>query len=556
MQNTSEAQAAPLSVHDAPRRLQPSRVAVFVILLALLIFFGLVRYRLRDMPLERDEGEYAYSGQLMLEGIPPYQLAYNMKLPGIYAAYAAIMAVLGETPTGIHLGLLLLNAATIVVMYFLAARLFGRLAGVIAACSYAVLSASSSVMGFQAHATNFVVLPALIGVLLLLRGMDSNNAWALFVGGVSSGIAVLMKQHGIFFVLFCMLYLWFEPARGSKEARFTARRIAIYVAGVAVPYAITCLWLLKAGVFPQFWFWTVSYAGEYSKMGLRRGIHAFLENSSTVVAPAIAIWILAAIGFSAICWSAGARRYSRLMALLLLCSFLSTCPGVFFRPHYFVLVLPVIAILVGVAVSAAEEWLAAKPKLLRFRFVPIAIFMLALASTVFAQRRDYFVRSPLQVLESTYPNDPFEATMAVADYVKANSMDADRIAVLGSEPEIYFYARRRSATGHIYMYGLIVRHKYTATMREQFERELEKNRPEFLVYVDVRNSWGEREGAVQAAPFLDWMRQFMSAGYERVGMADLASTTNYAWGNAAATYVPRSSNVIYVLRRVPSASTQ
>lgn len=37
-------------------------------------------------PLERDEGEYAYAGQLMLQGIPPYQLAYNMKLPGTYAA--------------------------------------------------------------------------------------------------------------------------------------------------------------------------------------------------------------------------------------------------------------------------------------------------------------------------------------------------------------------------------------------------------------------------------------------------------------------------------------
>jgi hypothetical protein len=39
--------------------------------------------------LERDEGEYAYAGQLMLQGIPPYQLAYTMKLPGPFAAYAA-----------------------------------------------------------------------------------------------------------------------------------------------------------------------------------------------------------------------------------------------------------------------------------------------------------------------------------------------------------------------------------------------------------------------------------------------------------------------------------
>jgi hypothetical protein len=42
-----------------------------------------IRLRLLSFPLERDEGEYAYAGQLMLQGIPPYELAYNMKFPGL-----------------------------------------------------------------------------------------------------------------------------------------------------------------------------------------------------------------------------------------------------------------------------------------------------------------------------------------------------------------------------------------------------------------------------------------------------------------------------------------
>ena len=41
-----------------------------------------IRIRFLAIPLERDEGEYAYAGQLMLQGIPPYRLAYNMKFPG------------------------------------------------------------------------------------------------------------------------------------------------------------------------------------------------------------------------------------------------------------------------------------------------------------------------------------------------------------------------------------------------------------------------------------------------------------------------------------------
>src|SRR6478736_1988444 len=78
-----------------------------------------IRVRLRQMPLERDEGEYAYAGQLILQGVPPYKEAYNMKLPGTYAAYAVIMAVFGQTTRGIHLGLIATNGITIVLVYFL-----------------------------------------------------------------------------------------------------------------------------------------------------------------------------------------------------------------------------------------------------------------------------------------------------------------------------------------------------------------------------------------------------------------------------------------------------
>ena len=69
-------------------------------LAALLLFIGYVRFRLVDMPLERDEGEYAYAGQLLLQGIPPYELAYNIKLPGTYLMYAAGMAIFGQTLAG------------------------------------------------------------------------------------------------------------------------------------------------------------------------------------------------------------------------------------------------------------------------------------------------------------------------------------------------------------------------------------------------------------------------------------------------------------------------
>src|SRR5258707_15227298 len=93
----------------------------------ILLFVVAVRIPFLSVPLERDEGEFAYAGQLILEGIPPYQLAYNMKLPGTYVAYAAILRTFGETAAGIHVGLMVVNGLTTGMGFFLARPFYGDL---------------------------------------------------------------------------------------------------------------------------------------------------------------------------------------------------------------------------------------------------------------------------------------------------------------------------------------------------------------------------------------------------------------------------------------------
>src|SRR2546422_1922989 len=95
----------------------------WVLVLVVILLVGIVGVRLLHVPLERDEGEYAYAGQLILDGTPPYRLAGNMKLPGTYAAYALIMAAFGQTTAGIHLGFLFVNAGAVILVYLLGRRL-------------------------------------------------------------------------------------------------------------------------------------------------------------------------------------------------------------------------------------------------------------------------------------------------------------------------------------------------------------------------------------------------------------------------------------------------
>ena len=62
---------------------QPAlRACAWILLAATVLAVLVARVRLAGLPLERDEGEYAYGGQLLLLGVAPYKLAYSMKLPG------------------------------------------------------------------------------------------------------------------------------------------------------------------------------------------------------------------------------------------------------------------------------------------------------------------------------------------------------------------------------------------------------------------------------------------------------------------------------------------
>ncbi|MGA7275400.1 MAG: glycosyltransferase family 39 protein, partial [Candidatus Udaeobacter sp.] len=229
-----------------------------------VIAFGFVlaiRIRLLGIPLERDEGEYAYAGQLMLQGIPPYKLAYNMKFPGTYAAYAAIMSIFGQTIFAIHLGLLLVNAITIALIFLLGRRLMNSTAGIAAATTYAVLSVSPSVLGLAAHATNFVMVFVLGGTLLMLRlsEPERHSFERLSVSGLLFGIGALMKQPALLFIPFGAIYLLCNDVRQRLTPKKILLRNLIFWIAAILPIATTCLILWHTGVLDKFWFWTVRY---------------------------------------------------------------------------------------------------------------------------------------------------------------------------------------------------------------------------------------------------------------------------------------------------------
>ena len=534
------------TVDSSDSRLPYGFVAV---VLVVVVLFGSIRFRLRNIPLERDEGEYAYAGQLILQGVPPYQLAYSMKLPGTYAAYAGILAVFGETPAGVHLGLIFLNAATTLVMYMLAAYLFGRMAGVVAAANYALLSTSSSVLGLAGHATHFVVLPALAGLLLLLKALKAKRISLFFYSGLLLGLAVLMKQPGIFFVAFAGVYvLYRECRRGSLNWRNVVKTVGTYSIGAILPLAVTCVVLAASGVFARFWFWTWSYAHEYaSVLSIAEGANMFRETFPQVIGPVLLVWVLAGAGLTALLWDRAARTHAPFVIGFLLFSAAAVCPGLYFRPHYFILLMPAVAVLTGLAVSSATRKLHAISHSAIVTALPMVVFVLLFGYTIFQQRAIFFEADPLAACRMIYGGNPFPEALQVADYIRTHTSNEERIAVLGSEPEIYFYSGRRSATGYIYTYGLMEQQKYALKMQREMVEQIGSERPSYVVAVLVPTSWLRQPGSETL--IFSWTDEYLQREYEVVGIVDIQEQSNYVWGAAATNYSPQSPFVLYVFKR-------
>jgi hypothetical protein len=520
-----------------------------LLLLAILAGAVLLRVRLLDFPLERDEGEYAYMGQLILRGEVPYIAAQNMKLPGVYYSYAAIFALLGESATAIRLGAIAINLASALFLYLLGWRLLDATAGLVAAATYAVLSAGTPALGFTANAEHFVVLPMLGGVLLLVRPAEERRLWAITGAGLLLGLSFVMKQHGAAFILFGVLHLVATGlARGRAAWRRTLIDCLVLSAAGTVPYGITCIGMYLAGGFEPFWFWTVTYASRYAVLNtLADGLRYLVRVSAHITGAAPLLWALPAVGLTAPAWDSRVRAQAAFLALFALCSFLAVVPGLRFAAHYFILLLPAASLLAGTAVSALARRAATYGP--RLEALVRGLPLVAIALALFRDGTLLFAASPEEFSRTVYGTNPFPEAVEIGRYLREHSAPDERIAVIGSEPQIYFYARRRAATTFICTYALMEPQPFARRMQEEMIAQLEHERVRFMVWVNVPASWTRY--ADSDTLLFDWVARTVNEQYIPVASADIVpgQPTVYRWSGEPNEIVPSTPPFVVVFRR-------
>ena len=497
-------------------------------------------------------------GQLIQQGFPPYSLAYNMKLPGTYFMYAFVMSIFGQTTSGIHLGLMVINCLTILLVYKVSAKLVNSFAGVVAACAYALLTLSSSVLGFAGHATHFVAFWAMAGILVLLYAQEKNRRDLYFAAGALLGIAFIMKQSGVFFDFFgigSILVHYYQHR--TLTLRQVLSSLGAFFGGVLSPLSIMIVYLWMSGVFKKFWFFTIVYLFKYgSEMPLSEAPKVFRAVFPGVVDGFFLMWLCAGFGFIALFLHPRLRNKLMAISLFTICSLLTVFPGFYFRPHYFITFLPALSLLVGVFIdylhiscvrvlaagSAASGYLASKS-------IAVAAFAIAAIVGVVLQSDYLFEKDTNSLCRKIYGDSPFPESVEIARFIERHTAPTDKIAVIGSEPEIYFYSGRHSATGYIYTYSLMEVHKYSLAMQKEMAAEIERSKPKFVVLVRVLNSWMGGPGS--EGFIIRWSENYLRNGHNLVGIADIVTSgqTVYKWYDDTRGYVTRSHSDLLVFQR-------
>lgn len=200
-------------------------------------------------PLDCDEALYAYMGKRMAHGAVLYRDLSENKPPLGYWIYEAAVAIGGYNESAIRALPIPLVLMTIVLVGFIARRIAGSIAAIVAAFLYALMSTDPVIFGDTAnleHASNLFAVASLAAFLAYLH---YEKPRLLYACGAAVALSTLVRQvgaiHGI--VYFLSLLILKQTNHNISYIKHQLSVQSRLAAGFALPIAIAVLILAAQG---------------------------------------------------------------------------------------------------------------------------------------------------------------------------------------------------------------------------------------------------------------------------------------------------------------------
>lgn len=460
-----------------------------IYLLLILVLAFLLRLPFFSVPLDHDEGTYAFFAFFSKQDkfYPPLPIG---RLPGIIFTYRFLDDLFPGQIAFFRMAAALLVVLATFGIYQLGKLLFGKKIGLFSALIFALFS--SQISRDSAANTEFFMMPlTVLAFLLFWLFQKSKKRFWLVLAGLLAGLAVFYKQVAVFEI--ALLILWLAKSKPFLKQGF------IFGIAFLTPILASLFFFLARGELADFWWQSFASSSQYGTNAWQGGewlvrlwtTFNFLKNDLWF------FWFLGLMGLI-ILFIRPQKERTFLLLWLIFSSLGAACSGWFF-PHHFVQLIPVLSLLGGIFMSQTYQW----AKIHRFYQLGIilAVFFLMVKNQLpyhfgYLQmmrgkmtRIEYLEKIGFDVIEAGWL--PFYQS---ADYLKAKMRKEDSLFVWSTTPLPYYLTRKYPTTSFVYSYPLLDYQFMLATYqgwqfdfegnRQQLMRELNKPPPDYLL-IDV-----------------------------------------------------------------------
>jgi len=480
-----------------------------LLLLAICLLPVLLYLPFLTEPFDRDEGAYATIAQAVLRGELPYRDYFDHKPPLIYGWFAASFQLFGETVVAPRLMAALVWSATALVVFAEANLLFTRRTAYWAA---GIFAASSGLAMLQASANTeaFMLLPLTASLYAATRAFK-DDSWRWFLAAGALGAAATLTKQVAIVNLAALGSLCVASAIARHDIRRGVVMTAALTGGAVGVVGLCLLPFALTHSLGDFYYANLTYNHLYSSetsIGQRlnfeiNGAYFFgIAAAPLLVGTSVSTVLLA-------------RRHLSLLALLPLGWVLATQAGAMLSgrafPHYYVALLPPMALMTGWFVSHFAETE-------RLRLPIFSALVLSLIVCVLFNAPAYTASTPNQKHLARFPDwyaAPQIVSMAVAERVAQLTTPDQPVYNFGRETQVYFYAHRKPAIRFMYDRPFSLD---PSTFNEAMA-DLERAPPALIF-----DSVSERSDPDWEANHPQALREFLAAHYafvQRVEFADI-----------------------------------
>ena len=523
-------------------------------LVCVILIIIVIRSNYVNIPFERDEGSYAYSGKIILEGAVPFKDIGSQRLPGVFYCYAFIISIFGYTLKSLHIAFIVINILSSIIIYFTTRKLFNTIAAIGASLFWAFLSMNMAISGFTIQSEHLVAFFALCGIYSLLKYFDKYSYYWIILSGLSFCLAFEVKQTSFFLGFFAGLILvgrqFFIRNRNYKQIIIST---LLFAACIIVPVIVDLLIVFKRGGYEDFNYWFFDIRKEYSSViTFDQGLEYLGMNFNAMYQNYKFIWILSFLGSISIFFT-NAKWWLKFFVIgFYTFGFLTVMPGNHYYGHYFLQWVPTVCISASAFIYFVNETLINKLKIKKSStYIILTILVIFSFSHLSALKKYYFNKNNTQILRQVYGLNPFPESKIIADKLNTLMKPEDKLAVFGTEIQMYFYTNKKSpsrfaGSGALLEFPV----KKSEEWQNEFITDVEKANPKYLVFFSHPISWMANPNVKNL--IFPWFDKFSAEKYNLIGFADMYdNNTNYVWAPDLdlANNPPKSQYKIFIFER-------